>query len=222
MAVMNKALKSVRSWFGYTRKERRASVILLTVVAFVFLARYTVPRQKSGLSKIVEPERPVGAVAVSDSDLLSPATVKTYQVREYRKQIPVLDLNRCDSSELELLPGIGPVLAARIVKYRNLLGGYASPLQLREVYGLPEETFTAVSRYLYADSGDVKRIKINTAGFGELIRLPYFDRPVVNGILRYRELSGPVKGLEELVENKIIPVDKALKAGPYLDFSGDN
>ncbi len=216
---MNQALKSVRNWFGYTRKERRASVVLLVIIVFVFLIRYTVPGQKVSIEEITLTGELTGIPEGDVSETRSAVVKTVHPQREHRKQIPVLDLNSCDSSDLELLPGIGPVLASRIVRYRNLLGGYASPLQLREVYGLPEETFTAISQYIYADSGDVSRININTAGFRELIRLPYFDRPVVNGILKYRELSGPVEGIEELVDNNIIPGDKALKAVPYLDFS---
>lgn len=218
---MNQVLKSVRNWFGYTRKERRASVILLVIIFFVFFARYAVPGQKLDIEEIAE-----AAEAAEVSEMGNPGTElqsrearNVYRAGKYRNQIPVLDLNKCDSTDLELLPGIGPVLASRIVRYRNLLGGYASPVQLREVYGLPEDTYTAISGYLRADPADISKIKVNSAGFRELIRLPYFDRSVVNGILRYRELSGPVKTFEELVDNKIITGEKALKAGPYLDFT---
>lgn len=219
---MNQALKSVRNWFGYTRKERRASVILLAVIVFVFLIRYSVPGQKVIIDEI-EPADVIADIPVSKvQDSVSGSVEAAGTARRYGRQVPVLDLNSCDSTDLELLPGIGPVLASRIVRYRNLLGGFASPLQLREVYGLPEETFLAISRYVYTDSGDVSRIRINAAGFRELIRLPYLDRSVVNGILKYRELSGPVDSIEELVDNKIIPGDKAVKAKPYLDFSTGN
>src|SRR5690606_40943919 len=47
-----------------------------------------------------------------------------------------LDINRCTAGELVALPGIGPVLAERIIKYRNLLGGFVDKWQLVEVYGL--------------------------------------------------------------------------------------
>ncbi len=52
---------------------------------------------------------------------------------------PILNLNICDSASLEALPGIGPVLSSRIIKYRNLIGGYVSVDQLKEVYGLPKK-----------------------------------------------------------------------------------
>jgi len=195
-------------------------VILLVIILIVFLTRYAVPVQKVSIEELPEDdevsELPRVDRAIADSQSQQVRTV--YPARRQSKQIPVLDLNKCDSSDLELLPGIGPVLASRIVRYRNLLGGYASIYQLREVYGLPEETYNAISRYISADPADISRINVNTAGFRELIRLPYLDRSDVNGILRYREFSGRIKGMDELVNNKIISGETALKAAPYLDF----
>ena len=74
-------------------------------------------------------------------------------------------INSCDSASLEALPGLGPVLSARIIRYRNLLGGFASVNQLREVYGLSEETYELISGMLTADSADISKININNADY---------------------------------------------------------
>ena len=42
---------------------------------------------------------------------------------ELRARPRLLDLNRADSADLLPLPGIGPVFASRIIRYRDLLGG---------------------------------------------------------------------------------------------------
>ncbi len=88
----------------------------------------------------------------------------------------LLDINSCDSVALVGLPGIGPVLSARILKYRNLLGGFASVEQLKEVYGLPEETYDIIEGRLFADSSGIRKIKINTAVYRELNRIPYIEK----------------------------------------------
>jgi DNA uptake protein ComE-like DNA-binding protein len=108
------------------------------------------------------------------------------------------------------------VLSARIIRYRNLLGGFASVKQLREVYGLPEETFNLVSGRLTADSLLIKKININTADFKQLIRLPYIDRYNVNSILKYRELKGRIEDINELVDNKLVTKEKFMKVRSYL------
>mgnify|MGYP000859415496 FL=1 len=90
--------------------------------------------------------------------------------------------------------------------------------QLREVYGLPEETFGLISGRLSADSLDVKRIRVNSATFGDLIRHPYFRKEEVPALLKYRELNGRIDGLEELLTNRVISVETAGKIVPYLAF----
>lgn len=52
-----------------------------------------------------------------------------------------LDLNLSTPSELEELPGVGPVLAQRIVEWRDANGGSHAVGQLREVTGIDEQTF---------------------------------------------------------------------------------
>jgi len=134
----------------------------------------------------------------------------------YQQKRAKLDLNTADSTSLIALPGIGPVLSARIVRYRNLLGGYASVEQLREVYGLPEETFNMISGRVMADSSAIKRININNADYKQLIRLPYFDSYEVTSILKYRELKGKIVDLNELIDNKLVTTEKFVKVRPYL------
>ncbi len=149
--------------------------------------------------------------------------VKTDTIRNVkrvfsRQQKTLLDINNCDSASLDRLPGIGPVLSARIIKYRNLLGGYATVDQLKEVYGLPVETFDLIKGKIYADSSVILRIKINTAGYKELSRLPYFEKYEVSAILKFRELKGRITGIGDLTENKLITSEKALKIRHYLKF----
>jgi DNA uptake protein ComE-like DNA-binding protein len=50
-----------------------------------------------------------------------------------RRQQRALDLNAADSAALEAMAYIGPVLAARICRFRNALGGFHAVEQLREV-----------------------------------------------------------------------------------------
>lgn len=130
----------------------------------------------------------------------------------------MVDINKCDSSTLEALPGIGPVLAARIIKYRNLLGGFAFVDQLKEVYGLPEETYNLLSGKFIADSTDIKKIAVNSAGYRQLIRLPYLSSDEVNALLRYREKHGNIRCIHELIENGLLNQEKTVKVRHYLDF----
>jgi len=209
-------LGSLKEWFGYTRRERRASFILLIMIAAVAGIRFIVPNTKMNIEVLPVED----TLAMSDSTTFRYPLSHDQQPRPRRNTKPaiVVDLNKCDSAALEALPGIGPVLSARIIRYRNLLGGYAVVNQLKEVYGLPEETYDLVSGSLKADPGDVRKININLADYRQLIRLPYFERYEVTAILKYRELKGKVEGIDELVENGVIDTGKVKKVKWYLEF----
>lgn len=206
--------EAFKDWFGYTRRERRASFILLLFIVSVAGIRFMVPGVR------MKPE-----LAALETDFASDSSVRVIiqenKIRQYRPAVTVtiIDLNKCDSASLVTLPGIGPVLSARIIRYRNLLGGYAEVSQLREVYGLPEETYSRISARLSADREDVRKIIVNRADYRQLLCFPYFERYDVTAILKYRELQGKIESCDELVDNKILSREKADRVKCYLDFS---
>jgi competence protein ComEA len=55
-----------------------------------------------------------------------------------------LDLNRASAADLEELPGVGPVLAARIVAHRTEQGPFTAAAELRAVSGIGEATWAAL------------------------------------------------------------------------------
>jgi competence protein ComEA len=141
---------------------------------------------------------------------------KDYSSTKKLRDDYIIDLNRSDSSELIGLPGIGPVLSARIVKYRNALGGFYSPLQLDEVYGITDSLFQTFSKNLVADTLLIKKINLNTVTGEELQKHPYLNHYQAKAILSYRRLVGPFTRVEELSENYLIPDENYRKLRPYL------
>jgi len=128
----------------------------------------------------------------------------------------MVELNSADSLDLVRLRGIGPVFASRILKYRDLLGGFYSPHQLLEVYGFPEETFHALSQHLMADSLKVEKLRLNFVGYTELIRHPYFERDHVQAILNFRNENGPFSSNFQLVSEGLLDSAKYAALKPYL------
>ena len=207
----------LKNWFGYTRRERRSSFFLLLVTLAIAGIRFIVPAHN--LTIQVTDINSFGPLFDSAGKTSQNSGIQSHYNKNYSVQSErLLELNSCDSASLESLPGLGPVLSSRIIKYRNLLGGFVSVEQLREVYGLSEETYKLVSVMLKADSGLVRKIPVNSADYRQLIRLPYFERSEVSSILKYRELMKKVESIGELVENKIITPEKAKKISPYLSF----
>lgn len=59
-----------------------------------------------------------------------------------------LDLNRVTAAHLEKIPGIGPVMAERIIQSRQKNGGFSSVSELNMVEGIGDATVRRLSRYL--------------------------------------------------------------------------
>ena len=58
--------------------------------------------------------------------------------------IPLLDINSADSAAFDTLPGIGGWFAARMVEYRQRLGGYTCKEQLMEIWKFDREKYEAL------------------------------------------------------------------------------
>lgn len=68
-------------------------------------------------------------------------------IEKRQPSLIVLDINSADSISLEALPAIGPVLSKRILKYRELLKGYASKKQYAEIYGISPEALAVLQKW---------------------------------------------------------------------------
>jgi competence protein ComEA len=69
---------------------------------------------------------------------------------------PLLDLNRAKAGELEALPGIGAVLAQRVIAFRESLGGFRRIEDLREVKGIGAKKFDQLKLLVTVSSSDSK------------------------------------------------------------------
>jgi competence protein ComEA len=52
-----------------------------------------------------------------------------------------IDINTATAEEWKALPGIGEVLANRIIKFRERIGGFVSMEQLHKTYGISDSVF---------------------------------------------------------------------------------
>jgi DNA uptake protein ComE-like DNA-binding protein len=127
-----------------------------------------------------------------------------------------VELNSADSTELMKLEGIGSVYAARILKYRDLLGGFYSTSQLLEVYNFPAETFRKIENNISADTLLIKKIRLNFAEYTELLRHPYLNKKQVEAVLNYRDKNGAFQDKLLLKKIGLIDSETFSRISPYF------
>lgn len=132
------------------------------------------------------------------------------------ESVIVIELNSADSAKLIQLNGVGSVYANRIIKYRDLLGGFYSTSQLLEVYNFTEETFKKIENNITADTLLIRKIRLNFAEFPELLRHPYFKKKQVEAIINFRNKNGPFQNITQLKSNGLVDSETYLRIEPYL------
>lgn len=134
-------------------------------------------------------------------------------VKEYKRKVALIDINTADTTAFQSLYGIGSRLAARIVNYRNKLGGFYSIEQVGETYGVPEETFQNIKKYLIIDATVVNKLNLNTASYDELNAHPYISSKLAFLIMKYRKETGNITSpdiLKELVDQSNDTYEKVI------------
>ena len=142
---------------------------------------------------------------------------KTTTTSSFRASL-LVDINQADTVRWQQIRGIGPVFSRRIIAYRELLGGYYSTDQIREVFGMDSSRFESIASHIiiHPDSLYLRKININESDFATLLRHPYLNRNQVNSIIRIRELHGPFEDIEKIKRSDLINDDDFQKIAPYL------
>ncbi|NJM25482.1 MAG: hypothetical protein HC859_08330, partial [Bacteroidia bacterium] len=142
---------------------------------------------------------------------------KDKNVQHRQTNLTRFDMNTADTTAFIRINGIGPVLARRIVKYRDKLGGFVKSEQLYEVYGLDSAVARSVlSLAFVVDRYEPAKINLNTATVAVLSAHPYISGSVAKAIVAYRFQHGFFSHIEEL-RNVVVVTDELYdKISPYV------
>jgi competence protein ComEA len=130
--------------------------------------------------------------------------------------LKIIDINTADTTALMALPGIGSRLAARILNFRDKLGGFYAVAQVAETYGLPDSTFQKIKTFLQCGNAVLRQLNINTADLNTLRQHPYIRWNLANIIVQYRLQHGNFKSVEALQQVTVITPEIFQKIKPYL------
>jgi DNA uptake protein ComE-like DNA-binding protein len=220
--------KVLREFFLLPRGEQRAMVLLSLLLIITLGVRTAVQmrpgKEPPGLEQFAMESQQVMA-SLAEADSLKRARKGTRPSRAgSAKPAPAMivapiNINTADSAGLLPLPGIGPVFAGRIIRYRELLGGYVDKCQLTEVYGLSEETLLLIAPYIYIDTAAIEMLMINSADFRTLLRHPYLEYESVKAIVKYRDMTGGISSMQEIRQHMLVPDSVLERICGYLDLS---
>lgn len=142
-------------------------------------------------------------------------------VSKKRKKAPLknkLQLNTATLDQLQKVYGIGPVLATRILDMRNALGGFISPNQLDDIWGLNQEVIDRVWHLFSLDSVPlVEPLNINTATIDELASNYYIQYGLASRIVAYRSRHGEIVDLNQMALKLEIDSVRIARIALYLN-----
>ncbi len=185
-------------------------------------------REKEDLRKIygLPPEQEQKLEPYANVPVDSARFRKVFSEKEVGKDKPLfssklkagekLDLNHADSIALLKLPCVGPAFAHRILVYREKLGGYYSPSQLMEVFGMDDERFNCLGDHLLIDTNSIRKIHVNVATIEELRMHPYIKWKLANLIVNYRKQHGYYRSPADLKRLDLMDEDLLEKLSPYV------
>ena len=124
-----------------------------------------------------------------------------------------IDLNTADTTLLKRVPGIGSSFARRIVKYRDLLGGYYVVEQLQEVYGMDRERYTAIYPYFTVGTA----VRPLTLSIDSISYHPYLSWRHKRALRRLLEEEHPLDW-SHLMGTGDFTRDDSLRLAPYMPF----
>ncbi len=140
-----------------TGKEKRFLVFIAVTIVFLALGEQFLRSYRLGLAKELEETYALELqdTVVSKEPEVEAEPLITNEKTEENETLEVKDpvtpkvnINTATSEELQKVKGIGPVLAKRIIAYREKVGRFLSLDELREVKGIGAKTLEKLKPYL--------------------------------------------------------------------------
>jgi DNA uptake protein ComE-like DNA-binding protein len=121
-----------------------------------------------------------------------------------------IDINEADASEWNDKTKLPMNIVHQIINYKNHLGGFTHPMQLKKVYGLADTTFQNLRPHLLVQKNFKPLLNSSTMNFAQWKSLGIFEDQQLYEILKLRKQQGGKVSWRELVILFDLPEKQAL------------
>ena len=213
---------------GFSGKESRGFLLLIPVLLLLVIAKGVLKELRKAKSEKFHIQYMAIVDSLESAEIPlagSPFPVFNPQDTIIRKSnskqldnLNRIPFSEADSAILQIVPGIGQSTAARIVKFRESIGGFYSKNQLSEVYGLKPETIDMIWEYFDFSPSVLKKMEINQIEVEELAKHPYISYAEAKVVVAFRKQHGDFQSPDDLKQIKIFKKEWIDKIAPYIDF----
>lgn len=136
---------------GFTRQEQRATLLLLSAFGIGALAwwyRQSRPLPPVNPAEVAVFEEYARTLERDTSAIVAPTETSELKAGPAASALLQLNLNAAAEADLVRLPGIGPVMAKRIVEYRQAHGPFKRLDDLRKIKGIGAKTYAKLAPLL--------------------------------------------------------------------------
>lgn len=169
---------------------------------FQYVEQKTSPASSQPLPK--DTEREISVAVMQDS----------FPRLEKIKAGQTIDINTADTTLLKMIPGIASKRAARIVAYRNKLGGFVAVEQAMEATEMPD----SVLGYMTVSALPVTMINVNKLSVQQMMKHPYLNFYQAKAIFEHRCNKGNLHSIEELSRLEAFKPTDIDRLRPYITF----
>lgn len=216
----------------FNKSDRVVLILLVVLILSYVLYSGVTAKGLPGMTEVLDTIPPVVAKldtvpqAPVEKEKNTPAPIRTDrypgpppEAKRAEAYLPKLkpgatiDLNSADTMLLKRVPGIGSSFARRIVKYRDLLGGYYVVEQLQEVYGMDRERYDAIHPYFTIGTA----VRTLTLTIDSISYHPYLSWRHKRTLRRLLEEEQPLDW-SHLMATGDFTRDDSLRLAPYMPF----
>ncbi|HNW33800.1 MAG TPA: ComEA family DNA-binding protein [Candidatus Ozemobacteraceae bacterium] len=135
--------------------------------------------------------------------------------------LPRMNVNTATLAQLDALPGIGKVMAERIIELRKQKGGLKTLSELKEIKGVSPKKYSELCKVLAAageSAGEQRKLNLNFATLDELEALPGVGPKLARAIFDARNNKGGFKSVKDLEDIPGLSEKKYKLFEPFVEI----